>query len=403
MFLKQSLSFVFIFLIAIFQINAQELYEMQKDKENKWVSFENSSGDKGKGGMENRTAKGHAFDIVKAGASIDLINIKGSGTIKRMWMTFSDRSPEMLRALKIEMFWDGSDKPAVSAPIGDFFGVGLGQRVPFESALLSDPEGRSFNCIIPMPFKTGARIIFTNESSKDLVALFYDVDILMESHEESMLYFHAYWNRENKTALGKDFQILPKVEGKGKFLGCNIGVDSDPSYEKTWFGEGEVKMYLDKDTKFPTLVGTGTEDYIGTAYGQGTFAHQYQGCTVANLEKSEFAFYRFHIPDPIYFYSDIQVEIQQIGGAMKAKVKELKDNGASLKPISIHNDDGFNKLLEMPKKIDLSDPTLPNGWTNFYRQDDVSATAYFYLDKPSNNLPAIADVASRISDLPKKD
>ncbi|WP_053971735.1 glycoside hydrolase family 172 protein [Mangrovimonas sp. ST2L15] len=380
---------------------SQELYQLPKNKHTKWVSFENISGDKGQGGIENEGAKGHAFDNIKGGASVNLVNLEGSGTIKRIWLTFSDRSPEMLRSLKIEMFWDGSDKPAVSAPIGDFFGVGLGQRVPFESALFSDPEGRSFNCIIPMPFKTEAKITVTNESQKDLEAIFFDVDVLMEEHKENVLYFHTYWSRDLHTKLAEDFKVLPKIKGSGRFLGTNIGVYTDPVYEDTWFGEGEVKIYLDGDKDYPSLVGSGTEDYIGTAYGQGPFSHQYQGSPIANAKKGEYAFYRYHIPDPVFFYENMEVTIQQIGGAPAEKVREMIKNGVPMKPISVSNK-SFHKLLEMPQPVDLTHPDILNGWTNFYRSDDVSATAYFYLDSPVSNLPQLAPVDIRTSNLHEK-
>lgn len=239
----------------------------------------------------------------------------------------------------------------------------------------------------------------TNESGKDLVALFYDVDLLMEPHVDNMLYFHCFWSRDNPTALTEDFELLPKVRGKGRFLGVNIGIRAQKAYGDSWFGEGEVKCYLDGDSKFPTLVGSGTEDYIGTAYGQGPFAHQYQGSPIANGQAGEFAFYRYHIPDPVYFHTDIRVSIQQIGGAMKEQVQDLLQAGVPLQPVSIHNDKGFHKLFEAGEETDLNGADLPDGWTNFYRQDDVSATAYFYLDRPSNELPPLPPVAERIANL----
>ncbi len=383
-------------------LDAQELFQMPEGKTPRWISFENIKGEKGVGGQENQGAKGHAFDYIKAGESVDMVNYAGSGTVRRIWLTLSNRSPEMLRSLRIEMFWEGSEKPAVSAPIGDFFGVGLGQRVAFESALFSDPEGRSFNCFIPMPFKKSTRITITNDAKEGYVILFYDVDILLEAHGEDMLYFHTYWSRSVETKLAEDFEILPPVQGRGRFLGTNIGVLTNTLYEDTWFGEGEVKIYLDGDKKWPTLVGSGTEDYVGTAYGQGSFAHQYQGSPIADAKKGLYAFYRYHIPDPIYFDEEIKVTIQQIGGAPMKKVLEMQANGAKLQPISIHNSEEFIQLLERPQPVDLNDPNLPKGWTNFYRQDDVSATAYFYLDQPSSALPAIADLENRTAQLPTK-
>jgi len=400
---KNNVLVILFFWASLFYCNAQKLYQMPKGKETKWVSFENRSGAKGEGGMENKTAKGHAFNYLKAGASVNLIDIEGSGTVKRIWMTFSDRSPDMLRSLKIEMFWDGSEKPAVSAPIGDFFGIGLGQRLPFQSALFSDPEGRSFNCIIPMPFKKNARITMTNESEKDLIQLFYDVDLLMEAHDDNMLYFHTYWSRSLKTVLGKDFDILPKITGRGSFIGTNMGVITDPALEDTWYGEGEVKMYIDGDKQFPTIVGTGTEDYIGTAYGQGAYSHLYQGSPIADVKKGLFAYYRYHIPDPVYFYEDLKVTIQTMGGAGKKKVQEFIDKGLRVKPVTIHNGLEFINLLEVSPEVELIDPSLPNGWTNFYREDDVSATAYFYLNKPTSNLPKLADLENRTAALPNQE
>ena len=377
----------------------QELYKLPGNVHTGWSSFENRQAEKGQGGKENKGAKGHAFNKIKAGEEITLLNIEGSGVVNRMWMTFSDRSPEMLRSLVIEMFWDHSEKPAVSVPLGDFFGIGLGRRVPFESALFTDPEGRSFNCYIPMPFKTAAKIIIRNESEKDLGALFYDVNFNRRNFESEVAYFHAFWSRNPSTELGRDFEILPKIKGKGRFLGTNIGVKTAPEYKETWFGEGEVKMYIDGDTDYPSLVGSGTEDYIGTAYGQGAFSNLYQGSPIADKQNGTFAFYRFHIPDPVYFYDDIKVTIQQIGGAPKKEVQELIENGAELIPVTIDSGEGFIKLLEKEDYHDLHDPNLPKGWTNFYRSDDVSATAYFYLNKPASNLPSLPPVAQRTANL----
>ena len=377
---------------------SQELYEFPEGVKTRWQSFENPTGEKGKGGMENRGAKGHAMDVIPAGRAKTLLDVRGSGVVRRIWITVSDRSPKMLRALKIEAFWDGAGKPSVSAPFGDFFGVGLGRRVQFENEFFSDPEGRSFNCILPMPFQKSARITVTNESDRDLPMIFYDVDYtLSEKADRSALYFHCYWNRENPTTLERDFEVLPKVSGKGRFLGMNAGVKANPVYRGSWWGEGEVKVFLDGDSGFPTLCGTGTEDYIGSAWGQGKFANRYQGCPVADEQKAEWAFYRFHVPDPVFFERDCRVVLPQIGGNAKEKVIEMVKAGIHIKPISVHNAPVFVKLLDMDPVPDLSDPKLPNGWVNFYRQDDVSATAYFYLDKPENGLPPLAPVNQRVA------
>jgi len=397
--MMRSIVSIILILLSALTIEAQELYEIPKGVSTSWASFENASAAKGSGGKENKGAKGHPFDRIPAGESLDLLNIEGSGTIKRIWLTISDRSPMMLRALTIKMFWEGSDKPAVAVPLGDFFGIGLGQKTAFESKLFSDPEGRSFNCFIPMPFKKSARITITNESDKDLDAIFYDVNLLKENHEGKLFYFHAYWNREKNTKLGETFKILPKVEGKGRFLGTNMGLVTHKLYKDTWWGEGEVKMYIDGDSNFPSLVGSGTEDYVGTAYGQGTYDHMYQGSLVADKKQGAFAFYRYHIPDPVYFYKDIKVIIQQMGGAPRDVVRKLVEDGADLIPVTIDHAPNFTKLFELENPSNLMDENFPNGWTNFYRSDDVSATAYFYLNKPYSKLPQLQSVQLRTEDL----
>lgn len=388
------------FLLFCSSLYGQELYQLPDSVHTRWTSFENPSGAKGIGGKENQGAKGHPYDQVYAGETVTLLDVKGAGVIKRIWMTINDRDPEMLRSLRFDMYWDNSQKPAVSAPLGDFFGIGLGKRVPFENALFSDPEGRSFNSKIPMPYKSGAKITITNESDRDLMLLFYDINFMkVKQHKKNVLYFHTFWNRDMSTEVGKAFQILPEVEGSGRFLGTNIGVITDPVYEDTWWGEGEVKMYLDDDGQLPTLVGTGTEDYVGTAWGQGTFDHQYQGSVIANQEKGHYAFYRYHIPDPVWFHDDIRVTIQQMGGADTDKVIELMDNGAILEPVTAGDAPDMVKLLDLGDPPNIRDSNYPGGWTNFYRSDDVSSTAYFYLDAPTSNLPELLPVDQRTKNL----
>lgn len=371
-----------------------------KDLEPRWNSFENSTTEKGSGGTENKGAKGHPFDKLPAGESKILMNVEGPGIITRMWFTIQDRSPEMLRSLKLEMFWDGSEKPAVSAPFGDFFGNGLGIMVAHQNELFANPEGRSFSCFIPMPFKTNAKVVVTNDGNTDLNMLFYDINLVkIPDWNPENLYFHCYWNRDTATTPGIDYEILPQISGKGRFLGVNFGVIRNPMYELSWWGEGEVKMYLDGDNDLPTLIGTGTEDYIGTGWGQGAYINRYSGSLVADRENGLYTFYRYHVPDPIYFKNDISVTIQAMGGNSKQKVIELQDAGAPMIPVSIQNDDTFLRLMDMEQPVDLKDENLPDGWTNFYRTDDWSSTAYFYLDKPTNQLPEIQNFEMRTYNL----
>jgi len=384
-------------LLSLQYLHAQELFTMPANVQSRVSSFENISGIKGNGGKTNKSAKGNAFESLKAKQSKTLFDVKGAGIIQRMWFTVNDRSVKMLRSLRLQMFWDGASKPAVDVPFGDFFGVGLGKTVAFQSALFTNPEGRSFNCYVPMPFKTGGKVVLTNESDTDLPLLFFDIDFVkLQTPANDMLYFHAYWHREITAAPEKDFELLPSVEGKGRFLGVNVGVIADSSYGNTWWGEGEVKMYIDGDRQFPTINGTGTEDYIGTGWGQGTFTNLYQGCTIADVKTRQYAFYRFHIPDHIYFYKDFKATIQKIGGGDDETVKQLQQKGVLLKPVSVSGDSSFTRLFELKAAMSLQDKSFPKGWVNFYRVDDYSATAYFYLDKAVSNLPELAAVSERI-------
>ncbi|MEO6851550.1 MAG: glycoside hydrolase family 172 protein, partial [Mucilaginibacter sp.] len=377
------------------QLSAQQLYSMPQGKQSRVSSFENMNGVKGHGGETNQGAKGNAAEPIEAGESKTLLDVNSAGVIQRIWLTINDRTPAMLRSLRLRMYWDGVDKPAVDVPLGDFFCAGLGRPTAFQSALFSDPQGRSFNCYIPMPFKKGARIVITNESKTKLGALFFDVDyILTDKPEPDMLYFHACWNRSIHSVPGKDFELLPSISGRGRFLGVNVGVNVDAAYDHTWWGEGEVKMYIDGDTDHPTINGTGTEDYIGTGWGEDTFTHLYQGCSIADTAKKQYAFYRFHIPDAIYFDENFKATLQEIGGGNDAEVKLIAAKGVPLIPVSVAGDQGFTRLMDHPKA--LTDRTFPKGWTNFYRVDDYSATAYFYLDKPLSNLKELVGVEERV-------
>jgi len=376
------------------------LFEKPKGVQTRWTSFENLTGEREQAALTNMGAKGAAFDTIPAGASRTLLDVEGCGTVHRIWITIDNREPEMLRGLRLEMFWDGCAKPAVSTPFGDFFGIGLGHRTAFECALFSDPEGRSFNCFIPMPFRTGARIVVTNDSDKPLHHIFYDINFtLQESHSAETLYFHAHWRRESPNELGKDFAILPHVSGSGRFLGSNVGVIVNPDYEGAWWGEGEVKVRFGNDTR-PTLCGSGTEDYIGTGWGQGQYTHRTQGCPLADSATGRYCFYRYHVDDPVYFDDGCEVTIQTIGGTGVKKVISLIDRGVPAIPVSIDlgANGGFFGLFE-PGAPDLRDPKMQEGWCNFWRQEDWSSTAYFYLDRPESNLPPLEPIESRVTHL----
>lgn len=356
------------------------------DVQTRWASAENWKGEKGAGGRVNAGRKGSPSFRLAAGESKVLAEVSGqSGAVRRIWTTISNRSPKMLRGIKIEMFWDGADQPAVAAPIGDFYGHGLGRMATFQNALFSSPEGRSFNCCVPMPFKTGMKIVATNETDEDLPMFFYDVNYTLgDTHPSDVLYFHAHFRRENPTTLKQDYELLSRLKGKGRYLGALVGVKPDTEkYGKSWWGEGEVKVYLDGDEEFPTLCGTGTEDYIGTGWGQGQYAQLYQGCPIGDGKAFEYVFYRLHVPDPVYFHEDVRVTIQQIGYYSKDHHDAFRKSG-----IPYQAGPG-EKVLDLEKQ----EAGL------FERRDDWSSCAYFYLDRPINDLPALLPYEKRVEGL----
>lgn len=370
--------------IALGPAVAQRVYEIPDGVETRWASPENPRGEKGKAAQENAGRKGRANIDIKPGAQLVLAEVHNtSGTVRRIWATIDKRTPRVLRGMRIDMYWDEAAKPAVSAPFGDFFGTGLGRMATFHSAAFASPEGRSFNCYLPMPFRKAMKIVVTNESA-ETVTIFYDVDYTIgDRHDANALYFHAYYHRENPTKMQRDYEILPKLSGNGRYLGANLGVIANKRiYPSTWWGEGEVKVYLDGDTEFPTLSGTGTEDYIGTGWGQGQFALMYSGSHVADHERLRYCFYRYHLPDPVYFRNDLRVTIQQIGYRGADAIAQMHNVG---QPV----------FRAGPGRVEMD--TWQEGI--FEREDDWSSTAYFYLDRPASDLPALDSLEARTAGL----
>jgi hypothetical protein len=367
-----------------------ELYRASS-QQTRWTSFENQSGTKGGGGLENQGAKGDPEQAVNPGEAKVLLDVRGSGTIHRIWVTMTDKSPKMLNGFRLDIYWDDAKTPAVSAPLGSFFGHCAGEMSRFESEFFSSPEGRSFNCYIPMPFRKAARVVVRNETDAVQRCLFYDIDYtLCKKQPKDALYFHATWRRQNPTQLGRDFEILPRVIGKGRFLGANVTVAAINPYG---IGEeGAVKIYVDGDTTHATLVGTGTEDYIGDGWGAGVFAHRYQGCLAAT--DRFLAFYRYHVPDPVYFQSDCRVTIQQMIGGSKDDIVKMAQAGVQLQVVGGDFGQGrITGLLDAHPNIKPQE--APEGFVYAYACLDLTATAYFYLNKPENNLPPLANFAER--------
>ncbi len=372
-----------------------ELFFIPKGVSTRWASPENVWGQPGGGGRAACGRKGSPYFFIFPGQTIPLAEVVGSsGVIRRIWMTFHDLSPRMLKQLRLEFFWDSATKPAVSVPLGDFFCMGLGRMAAFESAFFSSPEGRSFNCFIPMPFQTGMRVTVTNDGRGVAGMFFYDIDYTLgDDIPPGTPYFHAWYNQQLPTGMRVDYTVLEQVRGRGRYLGASFGVVMDKArYGQSWGGEGEVKFFIDDDDDQPTLCGTGTEDYIGTGWCQGVFSHQYQGCTVADDDKMHLCFYRFHGPDPIYFQNGLRAAIQQIGSWNPALLDFFRRNNITIWRAGA-------AAQEPAEPVDLNDPWLPP-FDLFEREDNWSSCCYFYLDSPTNDLPVLPELRERARSIP---
>jgi hypothetical protein len=246
----------------------------------------------------------------------------------------SDAERYVLRDLILQMYWDGEKYPSVEVPLGDFFCCGFGQECTVNSYPIAAVPSRGLNCYFPMPFEKDAVIKLVSEHADTIPAFFYQIDYELDPDLPSgLLYFHAQWRRERYTELKRDYTVLDGVKGDGQYVGTYIALST---LERYWWGEGEMKFYIDGDQDYPTICGTGTEDYFG---GSWSFAAQQNGRTVEQTYCTPFlgypfhscrdtgvsnpyheddvppmrGFYRWHIPDPVYFHKDLKVTLQQIG------------------------------------------------------------------------------------------
>jgi hypothetical protein len=245
------------------------------------------------------------------------MDIDGCGVIRHIWITVSERDPAAMRNMIVRMYWDNSPTPSVEVPMGDFFGTAHGRTVNLSSAYISSPQGKGYNSWFAMPFNKHARITVHNDlpDGRKIGQLFFQIDYeLRDTLPANTGLFHVQFRRQNPTVMKQDFVVLDGVEGPGMYFGTVIGVRA---LGPNWWGEGEMKFYLDGDKQFPTICGTGSEDYFLAAYGMYEFQTPYHGCTV-NLKNDFFkdplvSMYRWHGPDPIYFNKSLKATIQQIG------------------------------------------------------------------------------------------
>jgi len=312
------------------------------DAETRSISPENFTGEKGKGGMATEgTGAHHGRDLgqgwkispsvkIGVGETFTLCDIKGSGAIQHIWLTPTGG----WRNQVLRMYWDGQDAPAVECPLGDFFASGWGEYAHINSLAVCVNPGSAFNCYWEMPFRTGARITLTNESEEERI-LYYQIDYQECEVPDDAAYFCAQWRRVNPLQKGDVVQVLDGVQGRGQFVGLHVcwGVNNSG-----WWGEGELKFFIDGDGEYPTICGTGTEDYFCGSYnfdrdGQYTeFSTPYAGMPQVlrpdgtYRSQQRFSLYRWHITDPIRFRTDLKITMQALGWKRGMKYLQLQDD-----------------------------------------------------------------------------
>jgi hypothetical protein len=284
---------------------------------------------------------------VDGGTTFPLAQIEGPGVITHVWITVH---PDHWRNLVLRACWDGSDEPAVEVPYGDFFCSGWGRFAQVSSQMVAANPHGGFNSYWPMPFRSGARLTLENTSDRT-ARVYYQVTYEIGGEHTDDGYFHAQWHRSNPLADRTPHALLEGVQGTGHYVGTYLawGVHSSG-----WWGEGEIKFYLDDDAEYPTICGTGTEDYFGGAWnfdvpgaGYTPFSTPYLGLPQVirpdglYASQQRFGMYRWHVPDPIHFAKRLRVDIQALG---------WRDGGRYL-PL----------------------------------RDDIASTAFFYLDRPATN------------------
>jgi Protein of unknown function (DUF2961) len=324
------------------------------DAKTRSISPENFNGEKGKGGMAtkgtneyNARELGQGWKVspsveIKAHTTFTVAEIDGPGSIQHIWMTPTGK----WRFSIIRLYWDGETTPSVEVPVGDFFGMGWGQYASLQSLAVCVNPGSAFNCYWPMPFRKKCKITMENIDEKDMT-LYYQVDYTLTEVPPDAAYFHAQFRRVNPLPYKTDFVLVDNIKGKGQYVGTYLawGV-----HNNGWWGEGEIKFFMDGDTKFPTINGTGTEDYFCGSYDFDTrkkneagveevryteFSSPYTGLHQVirgdgqyNVSQ-RFGLYRWHITDPIRFEKDLKVTIQALGWRSEGRYLLLQDDIAS--------------------------------------------------------------------------
>ncbi len=321
------------------------------DAETRSISPENFTGEKGKGGMATEGTGqvaarnlGRGWKVspsvrIKAGTTFTMAEITGSGAIQHIWMTPTGN----WRYSIFRIYWDDETEPSVEVPVGDFFGQGWGEYAPLTSLAVAVNPGSAFNSYWVMPYRKKCKITMENIDDKDMV-LYYQIDYAVTKVPEDAAYFHAQFRRTNPLKYKDVYTLVDGIKGQGQYVGTYMawGV-----HNRGWWGEGEIKFYMDGDKDFPTIAGTGTEDYFCGSYNfenRKTREYQVFNTPYTGLHQvikpdgvyqsqQRFGLYRWHITDPIRFRNDLRVTIQALGWKSTAQPSEylpLQDDISSV-------------------------------------------------------------------------
>lgn len=319
------------------------------------ITAENVYGEKGKGGMADLTVEPQpevanlgqnwggpnacARDLgigwkvrpcitLSQESTTTLMDVDGPGIIQHIWCTVDSK---FYRDLILRIYWDGEDMPSVESPLGDFFCNGWKIRANVLSLPINVNPSGGFNCYFPMPFRKHARITIENRAPADVHGFFYAINYAETEIADDDAYFHAQFRRTNPLQYKEDYVILDNVKGKGQYVGTYMAWQQNSS---GWWGEGEFKAFIDGDSQFPTICGTGTEDYFGGAWCFGeNFTAPYLGYPYGSCDDrpgNRHSLYRFHIQDPIRFTQDLRVTMQAIGWRSEGRYLPLQDDIASV-------------------------------------------------------------------------
>lgn len=314
------------------------------------ISPENFTGEKGKGGMATEGAgKNAARELgqtwkvspcvhIPAHSTFTLGTIEGPGAIQQIWMTPTGN----WRTSILRFYWDNEPEPSIEVPVGDFFAAGWGQYQQLSSLAVCVNPGSAFNCYWPMPFRKSARVTLENLDDKQMT-LYYQINYALGRVERDAAYLHAQWRREDPLVTTGLYTILDGIQGRGQYVGTYLAWEV---HSPGWWGEGEIKFFIDGDREFPTVCGTGTEDYFCGSYNFDTkgpdgknrytvFNTPYAGLAqVIPADQiyqpgQRFGLYRWHITDPIRFEKDLKVTIQALGWQDGGRYLQLRDDVAS--------------------------------------------------------------------------